>query len=334
MILACDVGGTKTNVALVTASDSRWQTVRFETYRSREHASLHDIMAAFLGASPPALAAAGFGVAGPVIDHRVTTTNLPWNVDGGAIATQLGVPRVSLLNDLEAFAWGVPELGATDQLVLQTGVPDGGNLAVIAAGSGLGVSALIRGTGTVRSLASEGGHADFSPVDDTDIALLQFLRRRFGRVSAERVLSGPGLVNVYEFLRHEGGYEEPEPIDTSAAHAASDIAGAALSGRSELAEQAVLRFLAAYGGAAGNWALSTLATGGVWLGGGIAHKLLSGPPGTPSGWKARARDAFLTRFRSKGRFSPLLDAMPVHVILTEIAPLMGAARFALNERNG
>ena len=332
MILACDVGGTKTNVALLAPGAAGFTVTRLQSYASRQHASLNDIITDFLGATPPALDAAGFGVAGPVLDNRVTTTNLPWTVDGAQLSQLLGLPGVSLLNDVEVFAWAVPELGADAHVPVQAGHADAGNLAVIAAGSGLGMSALLRGDGPVRSLASEGGHGDFAPIDDLEIDLLRFLRERFGRVSTERILSGPGLVNVYDFLRHAHGGHEPAPIDSSSATAAADIGHAALAGESELAERAVLLFLRAYGAAAGNWALDTMATGGVWLGGGIARKLLVGPTGTSPAWRARAYDAFLSRFRAKGRLSPLLEAMPVHIILTDEAPLMGAARFALAEQ--
>lgn len=331
-ILACDVGGTKTNVALLVPGAAGFRVTRLETFKSREHASLNEIIARFLGAAPPTLDAAGFGVAGPVLDNRVTTTNLPWTVEGAQLSQLLKLPRVSLLNDVEVFAWAVPELGPDAHVPLQAGHADGGNVAVIAAGSGLGMSALLRGNGPVRSLASEGGHGDFAPIDDIEIDLLRHLRQRFGRVSTERILSGPGLVNVYDFLLHASGGSEPVPIDTTSATAAADIGHAAVAGESKLAERAVLLFLRVYGAAAGNWALDTMATGGVWLGGGIARKLLEGPTATSAAWRSRAHDAFLSRFRAKGRLSPLLEAMPVHIILTDDAPLLGAARFALAEQ--
>lgn len=333
MILACDVGGTKTNVALLELDDGGLRVVKLETFRSREHASLHEIIAAFVGASPPRLEAAGFGVAGPVMGDRVETTNLPWTVDGVRLARVLGLARVSLLNDVEVQAWSVPRLGATDQVTVQAGSPDAGNIAVISAGTGLGMAALLRGNRAARSLASEGGHADFAPGDEAEIELLRFLRQKFGRVSAERVLSGPGLFNIYDFLRSEAPGEEPEWLATALSQGdpAATVAHAALEGRSALAERAVLLFLGAYGAEAGNWALRTMATGGVWLGGGVARKLLVGPTDTPEAWRARAREVFVTRFRSKGRLSPLLEAMPVRLIVTDEAPLLGAAHFALSE---
>ncbi len=333
MILACDVGGTKTNVALLEKTGSAWRVLRLERYPSGEHASLSEIVLAFLGSGAPQLEAAGFGVAGPVMGNRVVTTNLPWTVEAADLAHLLGLPQVSLLNDVEVQAWSLPELGAHAQTTLQDGEGTAGNLAVISAGSGLGMSALLRGDGAVRSLASEGGHADFAPIDDVEIELLRFLTRRFGRVSSERILAGPGLVNVYEFLLSQNPGEEAAWLATALAegNAPATIAAAALSGRSELAEHAVLLFLGVYGAEAGNWALRTMSTGGMWLGGGIARSLLYGPPGTSTAWQVRARDAFLSRFVAKGRLSPLLAAMPVYVIMTDEAPLIGAARFALAE---
>ena len=332
MILACDVGGTKTNVALLDREPAGLRVVRLATYPSRDHGSLREILAAFMAAHHPVLDAAGFGVAGPVINHRVETTNLPWTVDGGELAGQLGLNHVSLLNDVEVQAWAVGDLRTTDQLQLQAGRPDNGNIALIAAGTGLGMSALLRGGGTIRSLASEGGHADYAAHDDLEIGLLRFLRDRFKRVSVERVLSGPGLVSVYQYLESRETVTAPAtPERHGAGESAAAIGAAAVEGRSQVAERAVLLFLAAYGAEAGNWALRTMATGGVWLGGGIAHKLLLGSSGTSEAWRARARAAFMTRFLAKGRLSPLLEAMPVHVILTDEAPLLGAARFALAE---
>ena len=333
MILACDVGGTKTNLALVEASSAGLQIVRLETYRSRQHASLDEIVATFVGSRPPRLEAAGFGIAGPVLAGRVETTNLPWRVDGARLARGLALGRVSLLNDVEAHAWSVLRLGEADRVTLQAGTPGSGNVAVVAAGTGLGFAALVRGEGPVRSIASEGGHADFAPGDDTEIELLRRLRRRFGHVSVERVVSGPGLFHVYEFLRDESPRDEQSWLAAALQEGdpSATVAAAALQGRSGLAERAVLFFLGAYGAEAGNWALRTMATGGVWLGGGVAGKLFGGPPGTPAAWRARARDAFLARFRDKGRLSPLLEAISVQVIVNDRAPLLGAAYVALQE---
>ena len=349
-VLACDVGGTKTDVALLEPAERGLAVVRRATYASRDHGSIDEIVADFVGPRPVRLAAAGFGVPGHVVGQRGTATNLPWSVDGTGLARALGLPRVSLLNDVEAQAWAVPTLSPDDQVTLQVGAapPSGalaedgdtaGTMAVIAAGTGLGYAALLRDSGAQRSLASEGGHADFSPVDDVEIELMRSLQRRFGHVSAERVVSGPGLFRMYEHLCElqpedvTGWDEEVRAREAEGARDASAAVGrAALEGRSTLAEQAVVRFLGCYGGEAGNWALRTFARGGLWLGGGVARKLLLGPDGTSQAWRDRARAAFLARFRAKGRFSPLLDTIPVHVIVSDLVGVMGAALFALAQR--
>lgn len=364
-VLACDVGGTKTDLALLEPGEHGLEVVRRATYASREHASLDEIVADFVGPRPGRLAAAGFGVPGHVLGDRGTATNLPWSVDGAGLARALGLLRVSLLNDVEALAWALPTLSPSDQVSLQSGAappggapggasggasgsapggaPGGGGdaagtMAVIAAGTGLGYAALVRGAGEQRSLASEGGHADFSPVDDVEIDLLRSLQRRFGHVSAERVVSGPGLYRMYEHLcerRAEavaGWDEELRALGTDGAgDPSAAVARAALEGRSALAEQAVLRFLGCYGAEAGNWALRTFASGGVWLGGGVARKLLLGPEGTSSDWRERARAAFLARFRAKGRLTGLLDTIPVRVIVSDLAAIVGVALFARAE---
>ncbi|MBW6455675.1 MAG: glucokinase [Trueperaceae bacterium] len=344
MILACDVGGTKTDLALLQPGPDGMEVARRATYVSREHAALVDIVVDFVGERPPRLEAAGFGIAGPVVGDRARTTNLPWHVDGARLARAVGLPRVSLLNDVEAQAWAVPLLGEHDRVTLQAGDPAGdgppGTVAVIAAGTGLGYAALLRGEGAARSLASEGGHADFSPVDELEAGLLRALRRDFGRVSVERVVSGPGVHRIYRYLREQEGVVADDAVDALLdppdGHVGVDpsaaVARAALTGTSAVAERAVLRFLAAYGGEAGNWALRTLATGGVWLGGGVGHRLLLGPQGTPSGWRERAREAFVSRFLAKGRLAPWLATVPVHVVTTDLAPLLGAAHCARMER--
>ncbi len=368
-VLACDVGGTKTDLALLEPGEHGLEVVRRATYASREHASLDEIVASFVGPRPGRLAAAGFGVPGHVLGDRGTATNLPWSVDGAGLARALGLLRVSLLNDVEALAWAVPTLSPSEQISLQSGAappggasggapggaldgapggaldgaPGGGGdaagtMAVIAAGTGLGYAALVRGAGEQRSLASEGGHADFSPVDDVEIDLLRSLQRRFGHVSVERVVSGPGLYRMYEHLcerRAEAVAGWDEELRALGADGAGDpsaaVARAALEGRSALAEQAVLRFLGCYGAEAGNWALRTFASGGVWLGGGVARKLLLGPEGTSSDWRERARAAFLARFRAKGRLTGLLDTIPVRVIVSDLAAIVGVALFARAE---
>jgi glucokinase len=274
-------------------------------------------------------------VAGPVIAGRAVTTNLPWRIDAGRIdagrlAACLGLPSTVLLNDVEAHAWAVDRLAEVDLLTLQPGKTGDGNVAVIAAGTGLGFSALARSGGTSVSIASEGGHADFAPRSALEAELLAFLRSRHGHVSVERVLSGPGLVDVYEFLREAGGGQDPEWLGVALrdSDAPASIALAAMNRSSDTCARAVALFLEAYGAEAGNWALRTLATGGVYLGGGIAAKLLGPSSVAGEAWRGRARALLLKGFLEKGRLRPLLETVPVRVILDERAPLIGAAHCA------
>jgi glucokinase len=331
VIIGGDVGGTKTNLGLLERKDGALELLRLETYLSRDHRSLEEILAKFASRARGKITAAGLGVSGPVIDGRVRTTNLPWVVDGATLARQLGLPTVALLNDVEAQAWAVERLEARDVVTLQERVGAKGNVAVIAAGTGLGFSALIHATGATVSLASEGGHADFAPRTEIEVELLGELRARFGRVSIERVLSGPGLLNVYLFLRDTGRGEQPEWLAEAMQQddASAAVAEAAIDGKCAICEQAVELFLRIYGAEAGNWALRTFATGGVYVGGGIAGKLLCGPAGTPKAWRSRARETFLRGFLDKGRLRARLEAMPLKVILNEDAPVLGAAHYAM-----
>ena len=330
-ILACDVGGTKTNLALLEERQGGMAFVRRGTYRSREHATLDEILAAFLGPRPLRLRAAGFGVAGPVIDWRVITTNLPWRIDARALATALDLPEVALLNDVEAHAWAAERLMDDDFATLQVGVAEPGNVAVIAAGTGLGMAALVRSRGLIVSLASEGGHADFAPRTEAQDGLVRALRARFGQASVERVVSGAGLVNVYEYFRDATAEHEPPWLSTVLREGdpAAAIARAAIDGRSKPCADAVDLFLAAYGAEAGNWGLRTMATGGVYVGGGIAPKLLSPAGGASAEWLDHARQVFMKGFLGPSRLHSLLEAIPVRVILNTEAPLVGAAHFAV-----
>jgi glucokinase len=330
MILACDVGGTKTNLALLQVSGAGLEIVRLQTFPSREHASLDAILAAFTGGAALALEAAGFGVAGPVIGGRVTTTNLPWRVEGRHLADRLGLASVALLNDVEAYAWAVDLLPERDLLTLQPGAPARGNLGVVAAGTGFGASALVRSARDPASLASEAGHADFAAKDEREARLLAFLRARYGRACVEDVLSGPGLVNLYQFVRQSDGGEEPEWLAAALREGGGPaaITRGAIEGRSESCSRAVDLFLGLYGAEAGNWALRTLATGGMFIGGGIAARLFEASSGASEAWRQRAARLFLDAFLDKGRMRALLEAVPVRVILDDRAPLIGTAHCA------
>lgn len=326
-ILACDVGGTKTNLALLEPGDGPFEVRRFETYRSRDYDSLYAVIDAFLGDGPPQLSAAGFGVAGPVIGGKVRTTNLPWLIEGDRLAERLDLPRVALLNDVAAIAWSVDRLRPEDVLTLRQGELDEGNRAVVAAGTGLGLSALVRSEDLSLALHSEGGHADYAPRTEVEVAFFEHQRARYGHVSSERVLSGPGFVDLYHFLRERAGHPPPDELAEALRgdDPAPAITEAAQGGRCPVCEETVDVFLGIYGAEAGNWALRVLASGGVYLGGGIAAKQLCGPDGV----REEARDPLVEAFLDKGRMRPLLEKMSLRVITEARAPLFGAAAFAL-----
>jgi glucokinase len=318
MILAGDIGGTKTNLALF---DDRLQTIVARTYPSREHDSLDHIVEAFVAEASARPRRACFGVAGPVLEGKSKTTNLPWIVDAAALARVLGLRRVALLNDLEANAYGIAVLGPEDLVVLAAGAPEArGNAAVIAAGTGLGEAGLHWDGQRFHPFASEGGHASFGPRTPLEIELLSFLLRRFDHVSWETVLSGPGLVQIYEFLRDSGRGEQPDWLaeELRGEDPAALISQFALQNRSELCSAALDLFVVLYGAEAGNLALKLKATGGVYIGGGIAPKILT----------RLKSPAFLEAFRSKGPMRPLLEGIAVKVITNDKTALLGAAHFA------
>ncbi len=321
MILAGDIGGTNTRLAFVEKQDG-CLTPRVEaTFPSREHASLEAVLRKFLAANPHPVSCAAFGIAGPVRNGRCDATNIPWVVDAVLLAKELGLDRTGLINDLEANAWGLGALEPSDFAVLNTGAPDAqGNAAIVSAGTGLGEAGLYWDGAMHRPFATEGGHADFAPRNRLEAELLEHLLKQFSRVSYERVVSGPGLLNVYRFLRDTGRGEEPAWLaermrqqDPSAV-----ISQAALRRESALCEQALDLFVTLYGAEAGTVGLKLLATGGVYLGGGIAPKILP-----------KLQDPnFLNAFTAQGRLKPLMQAMPVRVILNDKTALLGAARYA------
>ncbi len=321
MILAGDIGGTKTVLALLETSGLGAARVREGRYASREHGTLEAILDAFLGeAGRPRIDAACLSIAGPVLEGEVKATNLPWAVSEAALAARLGTPRVRLLNDLEAAAHAMPHLTGDAVLVLQAGVTRPGHFAVIAAGTGLG-EAIGYWDGTRHHpFASEGGHVDFAPRTDVEADLLRFLAAEFGRVSCERVVSGPGLFNVYRFLRDTGRGHEPPWLATRlpAEDPSAVVAEAALAGEAPLCAAALDLFVSIYGAQAGNLALTALALGGLYVAGGIAPKI-----------RRKLEDGtFMRAFLAKGRLSGLLAEIPVRVCLDPYAPLDGAARVA------
>ena len=329
MILAGDIGGTNARLALFTAQDGTLRLVKETVFPSRQHSGLDEIVAKFAAQEKPQLEAACFGIAGPVVNGRCETSNLPWVVEADKLAAELHLPSALLINDLEANAWGIGGLTGDDLVSLHqtTATPvtqllsqAAGNQAVVSAGTGLGEAGLYWDGEQHHVFACEGGHVDFAPRNDLEMQLLQYLVARFGHVSYERILSGPGLVNVFSFLRDSGHgrpetwlIEEMESSDPAAA-----ISKAALDGKCELCSQSLDLFISIYGAEAGNMALKTMATGGVFLGGGIAPKILSRLRGP----------LFMDAFRGKGRMQRLLDSIPVSVIMNDKTALLGAARCA------
>jgi glucokinase len=326
-VLGADIGGTKVNLALFDWQGGRLSCVRMESYHSLDLDGLPTALKMFLGHDAPPLGAAAFGVAGPVQHGRAQITNLPWSVDGDNLRRVLGIQRVKVINDLEATAYGVLTLDAVDLLVLNAGKSVPGNAAVIAAGTGLGEGLLFWDGAQYHPAPSEGGHGDFAPRNDLEAELLVYLRRRYQHVSYERLLSGPGLVNIYEFLRDTNRGDEA-PAFAHRLHEedpAAAISHAGLQGSPPLCVQALELFTAIYGAEAGNLALKVMATGGVYVGGGIAPKI-----------RAKLNDGtFMAAFRDKGRMSFLMDLMPVRIVLKETTALNGAgycaARIAQKE---
>jgi glucokinase len=316
ILLAGDVGGTKTNLALFTADGGALDPIATATVPNHEHAGLEELVAGFLAGRAERPTAACFGIAGPVTAERIHMPNLGWWIDARALAKSLDVERVVLLNDLEANAYGIATLTPDRFAVLNEGAtPEGGaTAALIAAGTGLGEAVLYWDGAQYRVCASEGGHTDFGPADAEQSRVLDRLRGRFGHVSWERVVSGPGLRNVYDAL----DVDETPAIAASVASApdaSARISELALAGTSARCVRALDVFVACYGAAAGNLALHALATGGVYVGGGIAPRIV-----------AKLREgAFVRAFCDKGRLAPVLQRIPVKVILDPTTALRGAA---------
>jgi glucokinase len=318
MILAGDIGGTNARLAYFQPQNGHLRLISERVFPSREHSEFGEIVNEFLEGSSTRPEVACFGIAGPVQNGRVETSNLPWIIEQSRLAKEIKLPATLLINDLEANAWGIGALAANDLVSLNRGSsPAVGNQAVIAPGTGLGEAGLFWDGSHHHVFACEGGHTDFAPRDDLQIELLRFLRARFGHVSYERILSGPGLVNVYEFLSEsEGG--KNSALDTKKTDAAATISQAALNGSDPIAEKALEIWIAVYGAEASNLALKTMATGGIFLGGGISPKVLAKLQ-TP---------VFMKAFRDKGRLQPVVESIPVQVITNDKAGLLGAARCA------
>jgi glucokinase len=324
MILAGDIGGTNARLAYFQPQNGSLHIVSERIFPSREYKGLGEIVTQFLteAASQPQMAC--FGIAGPVRNGRVETSNLPWIIEQSRLASQIHLPATLLINDLEATAWGIAELSQADLVPLNSVPRSAGNQAIIAPGTGLGQAGLFWDGNQHRVFACEGGHCDFAPQDELQIELLRLLQRRYGHVSYERILSGPGLVNIYEFVCDKAGSKTEKPA-VPHVDAAAEISRTALNKTDPLAEKALDLWISIYGAEAGNLALKTMATGGIFLGGGISPKILPKLKG-PS---------FMQAFLNKGRLRPLLESIPVQVITNDKAGLLGAARCArANSGNG
>ena len=323
-VLAGDIGGTKTSLAIFEVDGTRLEVLALEKYPSQQYGSLDEIVRQFVDKQEHTCDWGSFGVAGPVRNGRVETTNLPWLIDAKQLADEIGFRKVWLMNDLEANAWGISALEEKDFCVLSKGKPDpNGNASIISAGTGLGQAGLYWNGKQHRPFASEGGHCDFAPHSDLEIALLQYLKQRHPHVSWERVVSGMGLLNIYEFLRDYRGSETPAWLaeEMQAGDQAAAISKAAHDKRCPVCSETLRLFVHLYGVEAGNQALKIMSTAGVYLGGGIAPKNLD----------LFREGTFLRSFWSKGRMEPLMRDMPVRVILNDRTALYGPAVFAGSE---
>ena len=324
MILAGDVGGTKVDLALYNFEQGILKPVTEKKYHAPSYSSLEAVVREFLDEAKPSedITAACFGVPGPVRNGKLKLTNLPWSLDTRELSLGLKIDHLFLINDLEANGYGIPELPADKIFTLSTGDPSVvGHRGLIAAGTGLGEAVLVWDGKRYMPIASEGGHTDFAPRNEEEVDLLRYLWRTLkGRVSYERVVSGLGIANVYAFLRDEKKMDEPAWLkDRMATEDPNAVIGElAESGESELCAHTMDLVISAYGAEAGNLALKILAVGGIYIGGGIAPKVLS----------IIRRGGFMKAFTDKGRMSALLEQMPVHVILESRAALIGAASYA------
>jgi glucokinase len=326
MILAGDVGGTHVRLAAFDIEGKRLKRVVEQIYETSDYKSFSDVMMHFVKTEGVMVERACIGVAGPVRRGRAKFSNLDWVIDSRELAQQLRIPSVGLINDLEAFAYGISACDNCDFVTLQKGAEDAqGNTAVISAGTGLGEAGLYWDGFRHLPFATEGGHADFAPRNDLELALARYLLSRYKHVSWERILSGPGIRNVYEFLRDTKVVEEPKWL-ADQIKAAEDIPAliskSALEHKAPICEQAMELFVSIYGAETGNCALKFMALGGMYIGGSIAAKILP----------LIKQPNFLNAFRSKGRMQQLLEEMPLHVITNDDAGLLGAAHFTVVQK--
>src|ERR1700675_1381923 len=326
MILAGEIGATRTRLAAFETEGSRLQCVVEKNYVSQQRDGLSGIFADFIKTEGIPVHSACLGVAGPVRGGRSKISNLPWVIDAREVAKQLRLDSVGLLNDLEAFAYGIDGLESKDFITLSQGTDEAeGNRAVISAKTGLGMAGLYWDGFRHHPFACEGGHADFAPRNDLQMELLAYLQKKYGRISCERILSGPGIKNIYDFLRDAHKAEEPEWLKDQIA-AAKDapalISQLAQEGKAAICDQTLSIFVSIYGAETGNCALNFLSTGGIFIGGSVAAKNVS-----------RMKDPiFMESFLDKGRMVDLLKEIPVTIVLNDDSGIIGAARYTLIEK--
>ncbi|MBX6332072.1 MAG: glucokinase [Gemmatimonadaceae bacterium] len=322
-VLAGDVGGTHARLAVVEIDAREIAILEARTYRSREFPGLAPIVLDFLAAVGERCDRACFGIACPVVGGECETPNLPWSVNARRLAADIGIPGARLVNDLDAIAYGVARLGPADLVCLQAGERrEHGVIALIGAGTGLGQAFLVWDGVRYRPCPSEGGHVTFAPRTDLERALQAALAAELGHVSFERVLSGPGLVNIYRFLAaRDGARENPAVRDAIAAEGGKAVSRYGLRGEDPLCAAALDLFAGVYGAQAGNLALTVLATGGVYVVGGIAPAIV----------EKLSEGRFMSAFRDKGRMGALLEKIPVHVVMNPRVGLLGAAVAALED---
>ncbi|GAB6279984.1 MAG: glucokinase [Thermovirga sp.] len=320
-VLAGDIGGTKTNLAVFSQESGPWLPLAEATFPSRDYPGIEPMIREFLSSTGVLVDIASLGVAGPVLDGRARVTNLPWILDEVELARNLGLASVKLLNDLLALASAVPLLEGEDLHILNRGQQDPeGSIAVIAPGTGLGAAYLTWNGNGYRAYPSEGGHADFAPADSTQAGLLAYMKERYGHVSWERVCSGIGMLNIYTYLKESGLAGEPAWLAEKLASASDpvpEIASAAMDGESHcgICRKTLEIFLAILGSISGNVALQMMSTGGFYLGGGIPPRILG----------LLENGTFMDAFLDKGRMSELAGRIPVYVILNPKAAMIGAA---------
>jgi glucokinase len=326
MILAGEIGATRTRLAAFDTEGNKLQCVVEKTYMSQEHGGLAELITGFIKTEGIPVHSACFGVAGPVTAGRSKISNLPWTIDCRELATQLKLDSVGLINDLEAYAYGIDALESKDFITLSEGAEDAeGNRAVISARTGLGVAGMYWDGFRHHPFACEGGHADFAPRNKVDMELLTYLQGKHGRVSCERILSGPGIKNIYDFLRDTKKVDEPKDLREQmkqAPDAPALISKLAAEGKTPICDQTMSLFVTIYGAETGNCALHFMSTGGIFIGGSIAAKNIN-----------KMKDpAFMRSFLDKGRMTPLLKQMPVKIVLNDDSGIIGAARYTLVQK--